>query len=180
MSIRPDSFNIPLFEIFSCKGTPVSVSGGLAELQYFESILDNTIRVTATLVDTGNKDGENGSSVLEQDNANLTAGEKVHLIIKDNNLGEQLTFKDSTQLRIKEIKNVIEDTSKTIFTIDLYSKESIDNELVETRVIQRYDGKISDSVEKIIKQDCLKTPKSVEIDSCLNTLNFIGNTQKPF
>lgn len=180
MSVRPESVNIPIFEIFSCEGNPVSVSGGLAEMQYYESLLDNTIRVTANLVDTGNKDGEEGSSVLEQENANLTAGEKVHLVIKDENTGTQLVFKNDTQLRIKEIKNIVEDTSKTTFTVDLYSKESIDNELSETRVTKRYDGKISDSVEKILKQDCLKTPKSVEIDPCLNTLNFIGNTQKPF
>ncbi len=177
---KPDLFNIPVFEIFSCSGKPVSVNSSIAELQYFESLLDNTVRVTARLVDTGNRDKGGGSSVIEQGDANLTAGEKVHLVIEDSRIGKKLSFKDSSQLRIKEIKNIIEDSVKTSFTIDLYSKESIENEWAETRVVKRYDGKISDSVEKILKEDCLKTPKTLEIDSCVNTLNFIGNTEKPF
>ena len=61
----------------------------------------------------------------------------------------------------------------------MYSKECIDNELVENRVVKRYDGKISDSVASICRE-CLKTPKGLNIDPVLNDFNFLGHVEKPF
>ena len=179
MTIRPVSFNISLFDIYSSKGTPISVSSGISNLLYHESILDNTIRVTATFADTGNRDTENGASTLEQDDANLTAGEKTHLVIEDE-YGNKLSFKNNTQLRIKEVRNIIEDSIKAIYTIDFYSQESIINEFMKSRVNKSYDGKISDTVYNILVKDCIKTKKNVDIDPCLNDLCVWGNTDKPF
>jgi hypothetical protein len=175
-----ESSNITTFEIFSNYGKKVPVLGGVAELHYYESVLDNTIRVTALFADTGNRFGEEESvaGIEDDEDLKLTAGEKTHLVIEDNN-GTKLSFKGDTQLRIKEVRNILEHTQKMVYTIDFYSKESIDNELVENRVKKRYDGKISDSVQKILTE-VLKTPKNIDIDPTLNKLNFIGNTEKPF
>lgn len=179
-NIAAESSNITTFDIFSNYGKKVSVLGGVAELHYYESILDNTIRVTAILADTGNRFDLNESvgAIEDDEDLKLTAGEKTHLVIEDN-FGTQLKFQNDTQLRIKEVRNILEHTQKMIYTIDFYSKESIDNELVENRVTKRYDGKVTDSVQKILTE-VLKTPKSVDIDPGLNKLNFIGNTEKPF
>lgn len=175
-----ESSNITTFDIFSNYGKKVSVLGGVAEVHYYESVLDNTIRVTAILADTGNRfdSSESVGAVEDDEDLKLTAGEKTHLVLEDN-FGTRLKFQGDTQLRIKEVRNIIEHTQKMIYTIDFYSKESIDNELVENRVIKRYDGKITDSVQKILT-DVLKTPKNIDIDPGLNKFNFIGNTEKPF
>jgi hypothetical protein len=175
-----ESSNITTFDIFSNYGKKVSVLGGVAELHYFESILDNTVRVTSILTDTGNRfDVEESVAAIEdEEDLKLTAGEKTHLVIEDN-YGTQLKFQNDTHLRIKEVRNILEQTQNMVYTIDFYSKESIDNELVENRVIKRYDGKITDSVQRIFSE-VLKTPKTVDIDPGLNKLNFIGNTEKPF
>jgi len=173
--------NITTFDIYSNYNKPVeSVANATASLFYYESILDNTVRVTATFADTGNRDsGGNTTSLLEQLGANLNAGEKVELTLEDD-LRQKINLKGDYSLRIKQIRNVIEDTIKSTFTIDFYSKESIDNQLVDSRVTKRYDGKITDAVEKILKNDCIKTPKNIDIDPCINDFNFIGNTEKPF
>jgi hypothetical protein len=63
--------------------------------------------------------------------------------------------------------------------IDLLSKECLDNELVETRVTKRYDGKISDSIESILK-NALKTPKVIDTDETENLFSFLGRSEKPF
>ena len=171
--------NISLFRIYP-NDNKDPINGGAVTFTYYESILDNSVRATATFVDTGNRSsGGDTESVLEYLDTNLTAGEKVEIVLEDQ-FGQKLSFKDEYALRVKEIKNIIEDTMKTIFAIDFYSKESIDNELVENRVVKRYDGKISDSVLTILKTDCLKTKKNVEIDPGVNTFNFIGGTEKPF
>jgi len=173
--------NITKFDIYSnYNQKPISVSGGVSALFYYESILDNTVRVTTSFTDTGNRDsGGNNASLLEELGSNLTAGEKVELVLEDE-FGQKLDLTSDYSLRIKEVRNIIEDTLKTIFTIDLYSKECIDNELVKNRVVKRYNGRITDSVQKILKTDCLKTKKNLDIDLSLNEFNFVGNTEKPF
>jgi len=168
---------INLFEIGSNYNDPVDVSGGIIELNYYESVLDNTIRATATFADTGYRKGE-GSAVFEESDLNLTVGENVNLKVTDGNQF-LLDFTGPKELRIKEIRNIAESTNKVIFTVDLFSKESINNELEQHRVRQRFDGKISDSIEKILTE-ILNTEKEVDIDETLNNLSFIGNVEKPF
>ena len=172
--------NITTFDIYSnYNKPPESISNAIAVLFYYESLLDSTVRVTASFADTGNREkGGDTASLLEQLGSNVNAGEKVELVLEDEN-GQKISLKGDYALRVKQIKNIIEDTLKSTFTIDFFSKECIDNEFVETRVEKRYDGKITDSVEKILKKDCLKTPKNIEIDPGLNDFNFIGNTEKP-
>ena len=169
---------IKLFEFYSNYNDPLDVSSAIIELQYYESILDNSVRATATFADAGYRKSGQGSAIVEEDDLNLTVGEKVNLKVIDGNKFE-LDFTGSKQLRIKETRNIEESTNKLTFTVDLFSKESIDNELEQYRVKQRFDGKISDSVEKILTE-ILKTEKEVDIDTTLNALSFIGNVEKPF
>jgi hypothetical protein len=169
---------INFFEFYSNYDRPkVDMSGGIIELNYFESILEPTIRVTATFADTGYRENED-SAVTEDKGLKLTVGEKVELKMTDG-YDKTLSFIGDKHLRIKEPRQTISTTNKVLFTVDFFTKEAIDNELVENRVKQRYDGKISDSVSRILTE-VLKTPKSLDIDSTLNLLSFIGNIEKPF
>jgi len=171
---------IKLFEFYSNynENKPLDVSSSCIELNYYESILDNTIRATATFADTGYRNSGEGSAIVEENDLNLTVGEKVNLKVTDGNQFT-LDLTGTKHLRIKETRNVDESTNKLTFTVDLFSKESIDNELEQYRIKQRFDGKVSDSVEKILKE-VLKTEKEIDIDTTLNQLSFIGNVEKPF
>jgi hypothetical protein len=173
--------NITSFDIYSnYTQKPIDISGGIARLYYYESIFDNTVRVTTTIADTGNRtEGNDTASVLEQLGSNLNAGEKVELVLVDDN-DQKIYLKGDYALRVKEIRNVVEDTIKTVFTIDFYSNESVQNELIESRVEKRYDGKISDNIKLILSRDCLKTSKNIEVDQTLNDFSFLGNSEKPF
>lgn len=185
MSVNESSLasNITLFEIYSNYDDKKSldISGGCSELSYYESLLDNTVRVRGSFIDTGFRTEQSSSgdskSVLEKGDVQLTAGEKVHLVMEDY-YGQKLVLKDDYQLRIKEVRDIIEHTQSLGFTIDFYSKESIDNEFLETRVTRRYDGKIPDSVQQILTT-VLKTPKNIEVDPGLNSFNFLGHVEKP-
>jgi len=165
---------ISLFEITSNYSGSLEIpSESIYELNYYESILDNTVRVTSTIVDAGGKD----FSLFEDGSINLTVGEKVQLRMNDG-YGFSLDFTGDKQLRIDKTRAIEESTNKMAFTIDLFSKESINNELEQYRVRQRFDGKISDSVEKILTE-VLKTEKEVDIDPTLNNLSFIGTGLRP-
>ena len=50
----------------------------------------------------------------------------------------------------------------------MYSKECIDNVNASNYVYGRYDGKITDSVQDILRS-CLKTPKNINIDPHINS-----------
>jgi len=164
--------NITKFEIFSNYGKKLDVSLGSIQFQYFESVLDTTVRATATIVDTGNTTDNIQSGVLESDGLKITGGEKVNFEVEDN-YGIKLKFSDDTQLRVKSIRNIIEHTQQVIFTLDFISQEYINDRLEEYRVKKRYDGKPSDHVQSILK-NVLKTPKDVEVDTTINDFNFTG------
>lgn len=170
-------YNISKFEIISNQGKKLDVSLGSVQLQYYESILDNTVRVTAVLVDSGGRTDGSNSSALEMEDLKLTGGEEVSLEMKDA-YGNTLLLSDNNQLRIKSIRDSV-DTQFTSYKLDLWSKECLDNELVETRVTKRYDGKISDSVKTILST-VLKTPKFIDIDETENLFSFLGRSEKPF
>ncbi|NBP56659.1 hypothetical protein EBU71_09030, partial [bacterium] len=73
----------------------------------------------------------------------------------------------------------ISETNRESFTLHLVSREAITNETV--RVSNKFPTslKISDSVEKILK-DNLKTSKVGTLDKSSNKYGFIGNLRKPF
>lgn len=178
-NIYAEPANITLFEVVSNYGNTISLLGGSITLNYYESILDNTVRVIATIVDTGIRiDDKNSKGVFDDSNIKLTVGEKVHLCFEDNN-GTLIQFIENNPLIVKQVRNVIEDTRKTFFILELWSEESVYNNLVETRVVTSYSGKISETVLSILKQN-LKTKKTCNIEQTLNNLLFVGNTEKPF
>ena len=175
------SGQINLFEVFSnYRQDPLDVASACIELNYYESILDNTVRAEATLVDTGyRKDNQDGMSIFEKEDINMTSGEKVHLKITDG-YNTQLQFIDDRQLRINGDPSASsEDVNKVVFSIDMYSKESIDNMNADNWAYGRYGGKIPDSFTQILTGS-LKTPKNIFVDPGLNSYNFLGHAEKPF
>jgi len=173
-NIAANPANITLFKIYSnVNGNSSDVRGGVVNLSYFESVLENTIRVSATIIDTGSENG-NVLQLLE-----LSGFEKVELEFNDNQTSEnKLRFTGNNSLYISKIRNIYSHTQKTAFTIDLVSKEFLLNEQETSLVYKRYDGEISSSVKKIM-QDYLKTSKSIFTDTTVNTYNFIGDAKKP-
>lgn len=168
---------INLFEFESNYGKPkLDLAGGIAELNYYESILENTIRATATFADTGYRK-EEGSAVTEEEGIKLTSGERINLKITDG-YGTTLSFLDDKNLVLKNPRPS-GTTNKIILDVDLYTTESVNNDLAPYRVDKRYDGKISDTVEKILRE-VLKTTKQLDIDTTLNSLPLLPITTKPF
>lgn len=169
-----ESANITKMKVFSNYGKVLELVGGVTTFQYFESIFDPTIRASAQITDTGFRNGRNKVSGIEKDDLHLTVGEKSIISVTDNRGGSL-----DLEMRVREVGNMVERTQSIGYTMDWYSIEAINNELRENRVVKRYDGKITDYVPQIIK-DNLKTSKSIKVDPCINKFNFLGHVQKPF
>ncbi len=173
------NFNITKFVIHSnTNGKSCDVNRGFTNLHYYESILENYVKATAIIADTGYSIQKDDKFVSLIEGLDLSGGEKVELHIEDG-YGNKLQFSDSKSLYIGRIRNKIEHTQNMVFVIDLVTKEFFTNELVETRVDQRFDGKISSSVDKILK-NFLKTEKDVDIELTENEYSFNGHVEKPF
>lgn len=155
----------------------LSIMSGTIVLDYYESILDNTIRATASLMDSGyRKDGES-ASVIEEKDVNLNVGEFVNLKFVDG-LGNELNFTGNNKLRILQTRDIQEDVNKVSYTIDMTSVEYHDNPKEKCAVDKRYDGPIDENVRKILSE-CLRTSKSIDADKTLNPYNFRGYNQTP-
>jgi hypothetical protein len=169
-SRRAEPSNIKKLLIKSNQGgKSIDVSTGLVRLEFYESILQECIAVNLIFMDTGNSiDGSMG--VIE--GLPVVGGEEVELVMNDN-YDQEISIK----LNVNKFSSTTQDNLRNVVAMELVTKEFFLNEI--SRVVKRYDGVVSDSVTKILK-DVLKTEKKLIIDATLNKYNFIGNSRKPF
>ena len=154
---------------------------GVVEVYYYQSVLDCTVRVTITMVDSGYRSGGSDNvSILDSDKLRASVGEFVTLRFEDNqNNGVSFSKEEGNALMVKEIYGVGGDVSKEVFKIDLWSEEATYNNLKGAKVNGSYNDKPSKIVEEILVKN-LKTTKEKDIDPTQNNLRYIGNKQKPF
>ena len=166
-------FNV---SIFSNKDTTKSVdlTSGIVEFKYYESILSDTMRVEFSFVDTGNSIDK--KSITES--LPLVGTEKVDIVLTDN---KEVVIGDNPKLTmyVNKVTPVFDDSSRQVINISLVSKEFILNKKIN--LTDRFDGRISDTVTKILTdQNYLATKKTVDdIEETQNNFNFIGNNKKP-
>ena len=163
------------------KSNNVDLTGGLVLLQYFESLLSNTIGATYTYSDTGNtannqKTGTNcentGTAI---DKLPIVGGEDIELSFtdnRDNNL--------SLKLKVNGVTPFDDKTTKSAAQLQLVSEELYNNQEEPKRVELCYEGKISEHIKKIAEEN-LKTTKTLDIETTGGkNLNFVGHKRKPF
>ena len=163
---------IEKFDIVSNKsqGKTVSVVNGSVRLMYYESILQDTIKITYTFADSGNT--IDNKTALE--GLPIVGQEKVTVKFKDNN---EATL--NLTMYVNKVTPLSDDTTKSMIQLELVSKEFILNEKI--RLNERFDGKISDHIKKILTApNYLATKKKVDIEETSNNYNFIGNNRKPY
>jgi len=162
----------------------IDISTGAISVDYFEDIFSPTITAKVKIINTGNTITAEGGTDKQSiyNGLPLRGGERLSMKVAGNsqtNPGLDFSKKVEDYLYVSSITDVISETNQESFTLHLVSREAITNET--TRVGQKYPTslKISNSVEKILK-DTLKTNKIGTIDKSSNKYGFIGNLRKPF
>ena len=170
--------NIKKFLISSNSGGgSVDMGNVVPDFRYYESILSNVTTSSFVVSETGYQmDGDSDISTRGVlDGLPIRGGERVDIEIEDN-YGNILDLSRSG-LYVNRVKNASPGTQSDMFMLDLCSKEYFTNE--QTRVVKRYEGKISDNVISILTE-VLKVESAVlEVDSTAIEYNFIGNDRKP-
>lgn len=157
-------------------GGTIDISSLVPEFNYYESVLSNVVTASMVVTETGfEADGKKSvAAVGLLDGLPIRGGERVDISISDAR-GGTLSFGQG--LYVNRARNAIPGTQKETYFIDLTSKEALANE--QTRVVKRYEGKISDSVSSILTQVLKATGQTLNIDSTAVPYNFIGNDRKP-
>ena len=120
-------------------GDTVNISGG--EVQYSESMFNDTIEVDYIFA---NRAGTiNGQTLLE--GLPLFGTEDVLLDIQDS-VGNNI----EVELNVNKVTPIRKDTQQEQLLLRLTSEEYIRNEEITSAIVKRYNGKISESVEKIL------------------------------
>ena len=149
-------------------GKAVDLRGGFVQLTYTESIMSDTITANYVFADSGAS--IDGKSV--RDGLPLVREEKVELAFEDN-----AQNKLEVTLYVNDFSPIDNKTQKSMLNINLVSKEFIMNE--KTRAKERYDGKISDTIKKIV-EETLESDKTVEMEPTVNEISYIPGNKKPF
>ncbi len=178
-NLATNSGNISKLEIFSNKGSgSKDISAGVVECDYYESILEPTVRFSILVADSGHEVGGGDKAVSAIQYLKLSGSEKVHLIIEDA-YGNKLKYEGDNALYVEKVRNITSSQSGVTYVIDLFSKEAIANDLAACEVYRRFDGEISATANAILT-DALKTKKNIILDTTANKFNVEGRGKKPF
>ena len=169
----------------------MDLRSGVMRLQYYESILQDSIRVVVTYADSGSTIEKDGKLVSAVEGLPIVGQERVELEFTDNNDNTVKFGKEGkNSLYVNKFVPVQSDSTRSLVMLDLVSKEYIMNE--KLRLNTRFDGKISDHVKGIltkmeykqegkdIQKDYLKTEKELFIEETTGNYIFCGNNWKPF
>jgi len=157
-------------------GTTASLLGGFVSLMYYESILQDSVKVDFIFADAGNS--VDGKSVME--GLPVVGTEDFELEFEDNK-EVKLEFggKNKNTLIVNKVTPRTVDTAKSIITLNLVSEEFIRNEEGGSTINVRMDGKLSDHITNIL-ENFLITEKELDIEETSNNYNFVGNNKKPY
>jgi len=167
----------------------VDARSGVISIDYYEDIFSPTITAKVTITNTGdtisspdNQGNPDGYRQSIYNGLPLRGGERVSLKIRGNspkNPGLDFSASTNKYLYVSSITNVISESQKESFTLNLVSREAITNET--SRVGKKYktSSRIDDSVRDILSK-YLASRNIGEIDKTSNKYGFIGNLRKPF
>ena len=161
----------------------VDIKQGVVSFDYYEDIFSPTITAKVIVANTGNSIvGKDEKLQSIYNGLPLRGGERVAIKIAGNsstNPGLDFASNTNDYLYVSNISNIISETQRESFVLNLVSREAITNETTRVPKKFRTTSAIDSSVTSILK-DYLKTDNIGTIDKTSNKYGFIGNLRKPF
>ena len=167
-----DFKNVSKFKITGNYGKDISLvgKGSFTFLILQQSLLDDSVRGSFRVADTGYRaDKKESKSLEESDDLNITTGEKVELVISDNK-GNKIDI----NLAIEDVDYSSSSTMAEMLNVSLCSDDFIKMQFNKSAPYKHFDGKIHEIVKKVLT-DHLKTEQDINVDPTLNTLPINGS-----
>ena len=158
----------------------IDLRQGVVSFDYYEDLFSPTITAKMVIVATS-QNLIRGERQSIYNGLPIRGGEEVRIKIAGNsedNPGLEFSEKE-TALYVSSITNVLSETQREVFTLNLVSKEAITNET--SRVYAKYNPgtPISQAVTEIVNEKLLPN-KGLTVDTTSNSIGFHGNSRKPF
>tara|TARA_B100000700_G_scaffold225781_1_gene249094 strand:+ start:2008 stop:3291 length:1284 start_codon:yes stop_codon:yes gene_type:complete len=148
-------------------GEATNLMGQSAGIKYYEDVIDSSVHVEIFCYDT--------FGFLNE--LPIRSGMTVHLEVEHPSSEENFIWDDSTDpLVITNISANTSDTKRELFALTLSTKHAVSNHT--TRVWEKYTGKISDIVKKIM-EDKLDVTERLTVHDTKNESEFTGNYRRP-
>ena len=134
----------------------VDIRAGVVSIDYYEDIFSPTITAQIVVFNTGDSiTGKDGKLRSIYNGLPLRGGERLSLKIKPNSeenagLDFSETYKD--YMYVSSITNVLTESQKEAFTLNLVSREAITNETVRVPIRFATSSTIDTSVKKKLKK----------------------------
>ena len=146
MSIKKSLYEELILES-NDRSRSIGLIGGAIGFEYFEDIFSPTITAKIKIVDNGNvispQSNPDGDKQSIYNGLPLRGGERLSLKIAGNsgsNPGLDFSTSTNKYLYVSSITNVISESQKESFTLNLVSREAITNET--SRVGKKYKTQI--------------------------------------
>ena len=162
------------------KGDPDNgVPGKTPVISYRESVFVPFVEIQTVLVDEGTAIPEDGGFTNVMSGLKIEGAEKVSFQITDG-AGNTIRLTGSNDLRLNKPGQTFHSRKSMTTALTIVSKEALDNTLLENEVTQKLEGKISEAVRRILRND-LKSNKSLLTDETQNKVeNAFGCATNPF
>ena len=174
MSVAPASApsRYNTIEIIKKDKEPVELNAGTISVDYYESLYSPVVTATVSFIDAGgNVQDDKGKLTTVKEALPIEGFEEVKLKITTKTGELDFTKKDNT-FKVSRAPVLAKEANRQVVMLDLvFNKEKTND---EKPVFDKYKGRISDSVKKILKEKLKLSGNKVEIDPTENRYNFIG------
>ena len=180
MSVAPASApsRYNTIEITKKGKEPVELNAGTLSVDYYESLYSPVVTATVTFMDAGgNVQDEKGKLTTVKEALPIEGFEDVKLKITTKTGELDFTKKNNT-FQVNRSVVITKEANRQVTMLDLvFNKEKVND---DKPVFDKYKGRISDSVTKILREKLKVASNKVEVDPTENGYNFIGKGRGAF
>ncbi len=151
---------------------PVELNAGTISVDYYESLYSPIVTANLVFVDAGgNIEDENGVLKPVKEALPLEGNEDLSLKITTKTGELDFTSKED-QFKVNRCPVISREANRQTVMLDLKGKKEKAND--ELPVFDKFKGKISDTVKKILKEKLELTDDRIEVDPTENKYDFTG------
>jgi len=168
-AVSPSKYN--RIELQKKGKDPVELKGGVVSVDYYESLYSPTVTANVMYMDAGGN--------LEDDKNKLTSVKEAlpitgleDLFFNITNETGELKFVKKDAFKVSKAPVMTRESNRQAVLLSLVSPKMKDNN--DTPIFDKYKGKISDTVKKILKEKFKISKDKVDIEPTQNGYNFLG------
>ena len=168
-AVSPSKYN--RIELQKKGKDPVELKGGVVSVDYYESLYSPTVTANVMYMDAGGN--------LEDDKNKLTSVKEAlpitgleDLFFNITNETGELKFIKKDAFKVSKAPVMTRESNRQAVLLSLVSPKMKENN--DDPIFDKYKGKISDTVKKILKEKFKISKDKIDIEPTKNGYNFLG------